>query len=61
MPAAAHREQWPGRIGFVLATIGSAVGLGSIWTFPYSIMSVWQKRLVFRSLTFQPTRSRSRF
>lgn len=29
------REQWSGRIGFVLAASGSAVGLGSIWKFPY--------------------------
>jgi len=30
-------ETWSGRIGFVLATIGSAVGLGSIWKFPYEV------------------------
>lgn len=29
------REQWSGRAGFVLAATGSAVGLGSIWKFPY--------------------------
>lgn len=31
------RERWSGRFGFVLATIGSAVGLGSIWKFPYEV------------------------
>ena len=31
---AAH-ETWSGRLGFLLATIGSAVGIGSIWKFPY--------------------------
>lgn len=31
------REYWSSRIGFVLATIGSAVGLGSIWKFPYEV------------------------
>jgi neurotransmitter:Na+ symporter, NSS family len=31
------REFWSGRIGFVLATIGSAIGLGSIWKFPYEV------------------------
>lgn len=30
-------EHWSGRIGFILATIGSAVGLGSIWKFPYEV------------------------
>lgn len=33
----AAREQWSGRLGFILATIGSAVGLGSIWKFPYEV------------------------
>ncbi len=30
-----QREQWGGRFGFVLATAGSAVGLGNIMKFPY--------------------------
>jgi NSS family neurotransmitter:Na+ symporter len=30
-------ERWSGRLGFILATIGSAVGLGSIWKFPYEV------------------------
>jgi len=30
-------ETWSGRTGFILATIGSAVGLGSIWKFPYEV------------------------
>src|SRR5262249_38402189 len=30
-------EQWSGRLGFILATVGSAVGLGSIWKFPYEV------------------------
>lgn len=31
------RDRWSGRAGFILATIGSAVGLGSIWKFPYEV------------------------
>ena len=30
-------ERWSGRIGFILATMGSAIGLGSIWKFPYEV------------------------
>jgi NSS family neurotransmitter:Na+ symporter len=29
------REQWGTRAGFILAAIGSAIGLGNIWRFPY--------------------------
>ncbi len=29
------REQWGTRVGFVLAAVGSAIGLGNIWRFPY--------------------------
>ena len=31
------RDAWSGRSGFILAAIGSAVGLGSIWKFPYEV------------------------
>jgi NSS family neurotransmitter:Na+ symporter len=34
---AAGSDAWSGRIGFILATVGSAVGIGSIWKFPYEL------------------------
>ena len=30
-----QRSSFSGKLGFVLATAGSAVGLGNIWRFPY--------------------------
>lgn len=33
------RGQWGTRSGFILAAIGSAVGLGNIWRFPYMVAS----------------------
>jgi neurotransmitter:Na+ symporter, NSS family len=34
-PPAFARELWNTRVGFVLAAVGSAVGLGNMWRFPY--------------------------
>ena len=33
--APASRELWGSRLGFILAAVGSAVGLGNMWGFPY--------------------------
>ena len=30
-----QRSHWSGRLSFILAAAGSAVGLGNIWKFPY--------------------------
>ncbi|MEM2317038.1 MAG: hypothetical protein QXH33_03825, partial [Candidatus Nitrosocaldus sp.] len=34
-----EREAWGSYTGFILTTIGSAVGIGSIWRFPYMVSS----------------------
>ena len=33
----AQRENWGSRVGFILAAVGSAIGLGNIWRFPYMV------------------------
>ncbi|MCH7661604.1 MAG: sodium-dependent transporter [Euryarchaeota archaeon] len=32
-----QRETWATRTGFILAAVGSAVGLGNIWRFPFAV------------------------
>ena len=34
-----NRESWGSRFGFIMATAGFAIGLGSVWRFPYMVGS----------------------
>jgi len=34
-----QREQWGSSLGFILAAVGGAVGLGNLWSFPYKTWS----------------------
>jgi neurotransmitter:Na+ symporter, NSS family len=31
------KQQWGSRLGFIMAAVGSAIGLGNIWRFPYMV------------------------
>ncbi len=32
-----NRDQWGTKLGFILAAVGSAIGLGNIWRYPYVV------------------------
>lgn len=32
-----QREHWASKVGFILAAAGSAIGIGSVWRFPYTV------------------------
>jgi NSS family neurotransmitter:Na+ symporter len=36
-PVTTERDSWATRMGFILAAVGSAVGLGNMWRFPYVV------------------------
>lgn len=44
----AQRESWSARSGFILAAVGSAVGLGNIWRFPYVSYEMAAAHFLFR-------------
>lgn len=44
-----ERDGFKSRTGFILACIGSAVGMGNIWRFPYMV-SAWGGYDIFNTL-----------
>ena len=46
------REQWQSTLGFIWAAAGSAVGLGSIWRFPYIVGANGGAIFIFLFITF---------
>jgi neurotransmitter:Na+ symporter, NSS family len=34
-PVQTSRARWPSRLAFILASVGSTVGLGDVWRFPF--------------------------
>ena len=46
------RESWATRIGFVLAAVGSAVGLGNVWRFPFQVGEAGGSAFLFVYLVF---------
>ncbi|MFC3959413.1 sodium-dependent transporter [Halovivax cerinus] len=43
----AERETWATRLGFILAAVGSAVGLGNLWQFPFKTSAEGGAAFVF--------------
>ncbi|MEE0939796.1 hypothetical protein [Methanobrevibacter sp.] len=43
----ANENKWGSNIAFILAMIGSAVGLGNIWRYPYVLYSNGVELFIF--------------
>ena len=46
------RERWATRMGFILAAVGSAVGLGNVWRFPFQVGQEGGAAFLFMYLGF---------
>ncbi len=42
----ADKNEWGSNMSFILAMIGSAVGLGNIWRYPYVLYS-WRGSILY--------------
>lgn len=42
-----ERANFGSKLGVILATAGSAVGLGNVWRFPYMTGGEWRCRLYY--------------
>ncbi|MGT0202365.1 hypothetical protein ACVNPX_08010 [Staphylococcus aureus] len=40
-----QQSQWKSSTGFILASAGSAIGLGAMWKFPYMAGGLWRRCL----------------
>lgn len=49
----AHNKKFNTRLGVIAATVGSAVGLGNIWRFPYECDSMAAGRSCWLTLSSQ--------
>ncbi len=47
-----REEKFSGKIGFILATSGSAIGLANVWRFPYLVGSFGGGKIIFCYLIF---------
>lgn len=45
-----NNNQWKSTLSFLMAMIGSAIGLGNIWRYPYVVYSNGVERFYFHIL-----------